>query len=206
MPAAAWKKKPLLFVAAAGLALGGIWLLTNRPIRHGPGAVAMEQPVQTALKKGEASDIQLEGYNLRLLAKYHIRARVLARADYHFGREADLSPTDLALGWNLMSDETVLDELSISQSGRFYFWYASRLPVLRQTIEHNSANCHIIPADAEVAAALDEVRVGHVVTIDGYLVRATGTGGWSWQSSLRRDDTGDGSCEVIYAQKLELEP
>ena len=32
----------------------------------------------------------------------------------------------------------------------------------------------------------------------GYLVNATGPGGEAWNSSLRRDDTGNGACEVFY--------
>ena len=38
-------------------------------------------------------------------------------------RESDLAPVDLALGWGRMSDEAILKDIQISQSGRFYFWH-----------------------------------------------------------------------------------
>ena len=63
---------------------------------------------------------------------------------------------------------------------------------------------HMIPADDSVARALKRVRVGDVVTLDGYLVEADKPGGWRWRSSLTRDDTGDGACEVVYVKDLAI--
>src|SRR3546814_10278228 len=62
----------------------------------------------------------LEAATLQPLAGFSIDARVLSREDYSTGREADLSPTDLALGWQEMADDAVLSRLDISQSGRWY--------------------------------------------------------------------------------------
>jgi hypothetical protein len=45
------------------------------------------------------------------------------------------------------------------------------------------------------------LRVGQIVTLDGYLVNATGPEGRTWNSSLTRDDTGNGACELIYVEK-----
>ena len=48
-----------------------------------------------------------------------------------------------------MSDQTVLDQLKISQSMRFY-WYEYRMPppIPQDEIMKHSANLHIIPANA----------------------------------------------------------
>lgn len=53
--------------------------------------------------------------------------------------------------------------------------------------------------DAAVADALDAIRKGDNVRIDGWLIKASATDGWRWRSSTTRDDTGGGACEVIYA-------
>ena len=54
------------------------------------------------------------------VAGFSIDARVLSREEYAVGREADLSPLDLALGWGPMRRDDVLSQLKISQGARFY--------------------------------------------------------------------------------------
>ena len=57
---------------------------------------------------------------LQPLAGFSVEARVLSRENYRLGREAELSPTDLALGWQRMREDPVLAQLKISQSSRWY--------------------------------------------------------------------------------------
>ena len=64
----------------------------------------------------------------------------------------------------------------------------------------------MIPADASVAYELKRVRVGDVVSLDGMLVEADKANGWRWRSSLTRDDTGGGACELVYVQSLTIQP
>ena len=101
-----------------------------------------------------------------------------------------------------MSDETVLAGIDISQGGRWYRWHTSGFPIPRREIERHSANMHMIPADDDVADALDEVRVGHVVSLRGHLVEVRGDDGWRWRSSLTRDDTGARACELVYVERV----
>jgi hypothetical protein len=35
-------------------------------------------------------------------------------------------------------------------------------------------------------------------------VEAQGRDGWSWRSSLTREDTGAGACELVFVQAIEL--
>ena len=42
------------------------------------------------------------------------------------------------------------------------------------------------------------MRKGDRVRIDGWLVQANAPDGWRWRSSLTRDDSGGGACEVVY--------
>ena len=74
------------------------------------------------------------------------------------------------------------------------------LPV--DEIVRSSANMHMIPFDAATARALRQVRRGDRVRIDGWLVEAKATDGWHWRSSLSREDTGAGACEVVYVCSL----
>lgn len=169
-------------------------------VRHGPGVLAPNAPVQTA--RGEVPLLRQGDYLIEPLARFEVEARVLGAKRYRRGRESELSPVDLALGWGPMSDEAVLDHLDISQSRRFYRWQARTLPIPRQEISRNSANMHLIPATDEVRAALLKVRPGEIVRFSGYLVQIRADDGWYWRSSLTRNDVGGGACEVVWVEYL----
>jgi hypothetical protein len=64
---------------------------------------------------------------------------------------------------------------------------------------------HLIPADDAIKAVLFAARVGQVLSLDGELVDVTRKNGWAMKSSLTRDDTGAGACEVIYVRAARIE-
>ena len=193
MISAAARLVPVLLLAAV---LGGC----RGEVRHGPGVLAPNAPVQTA--RGEVPLLRHGGYLVEPLARFEVEARVLAAKRYRKGREAELSPVDLALGWGPMSDEAVLDHLEIWQNRRFYFWQGRILPIPKREISRHSANMHLIPATDEVREALLKVRPGEIVRFSGYLVQIRADDGWYWRSSLTRNDVGGGACEVVWVEYL----
>jgi len=138
------------------------------------------------------------------LAAVSISARVLSREDYSFGREANYSPTDLALGWGPMAAPGMAQQLDITQGGRWYRyrWGGDGPPIAPADIARNSANEHMVPADASAGGALARVQPGEMVRVDGWLVRIDADDGWSWRSSTSRDDTGAGACELVLVCNL----
>ncbi len=133
------------------------------------------------------------------LAGFSVAARVLAREDYRHDREARYAPLDLALAWGRMRDDHVLSQLDISQSGRFYrYRWQGEPPLPPDELIRSSANMHLIPADDTVRAALDGIDANDRVRIDGWLVQVRASDGWQWRSSLTREDSGAGACEVVY--------
>jgi hypothetical protein len=43
-----------------------------------------------------------------------------------------------------------------------------------------------------------------VVALTGYLVEVRGPDGFRWRSSLTREDTGNGACELVWVEKLDV--
>jgi hypothetical protein len=163
-----------------------------------PRVEAGDAPLQSEVPDS-LRPFALPAATLRPLAGFSADARVLAREDYRLGREADLSPTDLALGWQRMREDAVLSQLRISQSSRWYnYRWKDQPPLPPREIARSSANMHMIPANDTVADALAGIGKGDRVRIDGWLVEATAPDGWRWRSSTTRDDTGGGACEVVY--------
>jgi len=172
----------------------------RRILKSGPVA---EIPVQSS-DGGPA--MQRDGYVIEPLASYEVRARVLSIERYRMGREADLSPLDFALGWGPMSDAAVIERLSISQSGRWYhFRWEGPPPIEPSVMAKSSANTHLVPADGLVKDRLLNVRKGAVVRLSGYLINVRHSDGWTWRSSLSRDDTGGGSCELMWVTDVQVE-
>ncbi len=164
--------------------------------------MAAEPPQQTNLtseQKWTSGE-----YTLEALAEYKIKARVLSRNNFSFGKESDLSPFDLALGWGPMSDQSIIDKIDISQRNRWYHWQADVLPIPKKDISLNSANVHIIPKDEAIEDKFDKVYRGSLIEMKGYLVKVTTSEGWRWISSLRRDDTGGGSCELFWVEEINV--
>ena len=171
-------------------------------VDYGPGVVAPDAPVQTNLTGAEP--FSFNDYTLTPMADFEVEARVLASREYKRGREAELSPLDLALGWGDMSDVRVLRQIQISQRNRFYFWNVDEFPIPRRQIETQSANMHMIPANRDIERKMMLVQPGEVVRFSGKLVRADAADGWRWVSSMTRDDTGSGACELVYVEEFEF--
>ena len=168
------------------------------------GEVDIRVPLQTPASPAMPPFL-LDGHEVTPLAGFAIEARVLAREDYRFDRNAALSPTDLALGWGRMAREEFYEPLQISQSGRWYFyrWGPEGPPIPLPEIIRSSANMHLVPADAAVAAAIERVRPDQTVRLRGWLVEVHGSDGWTWRSSLSREDTGAGACELVWVTDFD---
>lgn len=168
------------------------------PARPEISVTPLQSPVQD-MTSWQSGDYQVEP-----LAQYDVTARVLSARTYDSKREAEVSTVDFALGWGPMADRALLSQLNVQQRDRWYFVRWRNAPVKAQDVIANSANTHTIPASAEVAEQLAAVQPGDVVRLRGYLVRVSAEDGWAWTSSTQRFDTGDGSCEVIWVESVEI--
>jgi len=190
----------LLIAVALIVALGAAHWWRHRPLAPSSGVLAADAPEQIDLDDG--ASLQRGDVMLRTRAHFAVTARVLSREDYRMDAGASLAPVDLALGWGRMSDSEVLKDITISQENRFYHWHVEHFPIPRREIETSSANMHMIPADDAVRRELDRVRTGEVIHLEGFLVDASRPDGWHWHTSMTRDDTGNGACELVYVESL----
>ena len=186
------------------LAIICYWFIFQRTssVEYGPGVLAPDIPIQEKIVL--RTDFPFKDYTITPLAKFHIKAKTLSVKTYRSGRESELSPVDLALGWGRMSDESILESIDISQSGRWYKWHVNEFPIPRREIETNSANMHLIPANKEIESKIKRARRGDVVEFSGSLIRVDANDGWRWVSSLTRKDTGGHSCELVFVENFSV--
>lgn len=206
LPALQWKilrvRYPVLALGA--LALLAAWqLMATRPLEWRPGTLVPDDPAQVNLENAPA--FAFEDVRLTPRAEFNAEVRVLSRERYWLGTFASVAPLDIAVGWGPMSDSAALAHLDISQSGRFYFWhYDETPPIPPEAIITHSANWHLVPASRSVWRTLRNLRVGSVVRLQGKLVDIEAADGATLRTSLTREDSGAGACEVIYVQSATV--
>ena len=186
------------------LSLLGWWQSQPASVDLPPGAKAPNEPRQTSVKNSKP--FTLKGYQVSPLANFKLDAKVLAKKRYRVDRGAELAPFDLALGWGVMSDQSIVDALSIRQTNRWYIFRTrdQSFPHPMNLISRSSANMHMVPSDPTIEKKLGNIRVGSIVRFSGKLVSIKHSDGFRWKSSLTRDDQGDGACELFYVESIRI--
>ena len=187
----------LLLLAAA------VWFWWHEPAASWRGLPAARDPIQlsSALPKAFLRD----AYTITPLAHYEIKAVVLSRKRYRYDAGAKFAPLDLALGWGPMSAANVINDLNVSQSGRWYeYSWRDEPPLDPDLIAAHSANTHCLPSTPDVRRQLLAIKRHHVVVLKGYLVEVNGPDGYRWRSSLSRTDTRGGACEIMWITSVEI--
>jgi hypothetical protein len=172
-------------------------------------------PRQLELAVAEAAPIVWQQGNFTWTvtprARYRIAGRVLSHHDYDQDWQSEIAPLDLALAWGELSDPQVDQWIEWWQDGRWYrYRWLENSPYQGEAINQRSANVHIIPATAKIAAALKRLQTNDRVLLEGYLVdvaahKSGETIIWQLNTSLSRSDTGDGACEILYVRQVVLD-
>jgi hypothetical protein len=190
--------KPLLAITAC--CIGVVGMLSGRPIERPAGVLVEREPLQITTT---AAPFVFDEFQITPRASYDIEARVLSVEPYKLDGGAKLSPLDFAVGWGPMSDTAVLEHFRIMQSARFFTIYPDERAIDIRSALLGSANMHLIPASGRVRDQLEDVRAGNLVRLRGYLVSVAGPNGYTWNTSLSREDTGAGACELFYVESVE---
>ena len=180
--------------------------------RVDPGR-ARAEPAQVALEAARSIEYEKKGFRVRLTprATYQVTGYVVEKSTQLLDEWDFVLPVDLALAWGPVATPEVLSRLDFHLSRRYvsYRWRGSP-PLAPGELQSHIANHHLIPASEEVARALEEVRVGDVVTLAGKLVDVRvgdGQGRVRYQSrtSLTRTDVGSGACEQIWVEAVAVD-
>ncbi|HNW92975.1 MAG TPA: hypothetical protein PKM88_08715 [bacterium] len=174
-----------------------------------PALDPLARPVQRDLAKPEEFLYSAGGsdYTVTKLADYSLCGIVVSVENYYIDAGAALAPVDIATVFGQLAANDLWRKISWSQHIRWYWWsyqYAD-IPGGNPFIVSNSSNNHIIPATPQLKAAARALQPGAVIQLTGSLVSIAESGrpdGFHWQSSVTRDDTGDGSCELIWLDEL----
>ena len=69
--------------------------------------------------------------------------------------------------------------------------------------ERNNENFFELKA-TDIYKQLKNIDKDDLISLKGQLVEVTATDGWTWRSSLSRDDTGAGACELMLVEEVRV--
>jgi hypothetical protein len=188
-----------LAMLAIVLGVAGYW--SKRPIERQAGVLVAADPDQT---DATVAPFRFENSLITPRANYDITARVLSVERYRVDGGSWLAPIDFAVGWSKMSDSAVLKHFRVTQGARFFTIYPDNNAIELHEALHSASNMHLAPATSQVRDLLLRARVGNIAHLRGYLIDVNRDDGFSWHTSLTREDTGDGACELMWVEEVEL--
>jgi hypothetical protein len=199
-------RKLILLVVSASLLAAWYW--HSHHAAHAPrpadGELVITPPVWSALPFNHGDFIAYEGNEVQPLSSADLMGRVLAITQYPRSGFGQVSHTDLVLGWGPMSDNRVLDHLKITQADRgMDIVPDSAAPITLAAADDASISLAVYSDDFANSAALDAIRVGDVVRIVGWRMRARNASGATWEGGSGHERKGQSSA-LILVLKLQV--
>jgi hypothetical protein len=178
------------------------WVSNAPQYRHDRGVLIPENPYQKNLKK--PINWEHKGYTISSKANFSLRGRIILTDSYWWTAGADISPVDLSIGWGLMSDTSILEQIEFGRCYRCLTWRFDGNKVDFKEVNSHTSNIHTIPANDLISSKLKNLEKDDLVYLKGFLVNVNHANGFTWKSSLTRTDVGNGACELMWIDEVDV--
>jgi len=169
----------------------------------------LNEPLQQPIENVIIPPVQIgkNRYYFDVRASYKISGLLVSKKRYLRDYMSKLSPYDYAIIWGKTPE--FLPYLKFAQTYRYALYnYKLSAQVDNKYVQAHMSNNHLIPSNINIRRAFSKADKKDLVEVDGYLVNVIAQskrkGISNWNTSLRRDDTGGGACEIIYVTKLRI--
>jgi hypothetical protein len=203
-------KTPALFLTILFLFLFGC----NRPTQTGVEFDKIDtshDPVQSPYKSEEPIVVEMKNgiFHLTPLAEYKVSGMVVSKKSYSDDWDGKISPLDLAIAWGKLAEPECGRSMTFWHAHRWYnYKWKEGSPLDASYVITHSGNNHIIPATENIYRGIKTIKKKDKVVLEGFLVNLKGTYEGrtvTWNTSLSRKDTGGGSCELFYVNKVRID-
>ena len=183
-----------------------------------PTLSSEEKPVQINLDaRGEDGEYKGRPLNLRYRAKYDITAIVTSVYDYYgYDDYAALVPRDVCLAWGDLGKNYLEGKVEFEQNERKcsvkvpeeldYLLNTRQSIYGKESTIATMSNNHIISSTVEIRDKVLSLKPREKIRMTGFLVDiiyGTAHPTFHMMTSLSRDDSGDGACEIFYVTSIE---
>lgn len=179
------------------------FLWEQRPVKYGPGIVAESEP---RIEKITFSR-PIETKNYIITPRYEIEGtvRVIAQKNYWFDEMRHISPTDLIIAWDRMSNDELLSKMLININERSYSVQMAKPPFMRSNIHDYLIMAHSIPSSELIHEKLVSLRRGQLISFSGYIVDVENRTVDKWISPVRDGFPAQRSPQWIWFEELFIE-
>jgi hypothetical protein len=205
----------LLFIGGFTLLAASLWQRHELPepgrllgnLRQEPEQVQVREPPKTTTVNGVT-------YTIKPLFSYELHGLVVSRHDsdsfidyIHREWNDHINVVDLCVIWGKNAISGAYRGQSFS-SGQFVcYWQAPTREAFAAFDPAAISNNHLLTDDPAIAKKLRSVRVGDQIRFRGYLAEYSHNHKgqpFHRSTSIVRTDTGNGACETVYVQDLEI--
>jgi hypothetical protein len=205
----------LLFIAGFTLLAASLWQRHDLPE---PGRLLeslQQEPEQTQVREPpRTTTVNGVTYSIRPLYRYELHGLVVSRHDsdswidyIHREWNDHINVVDLCVIWGKNAASGAYRGQSFS-SGQFVcYWQAPTREAFAAFDPAAISNNHLLTDDPAIAKKLRAVRVGDQIRFRGYLAEYSHRhNGQPFHrgTSIVRTDTGNGACETVYVQDIEI--
>lgn len=179
------------------------FLWEQRPVRYGSGIVADSNP--DVARIDFPNPIETESFIITPKFEINGTVRVIAKNRYWFEDMSHISPVDLLLSWDRMSDEDLLKRMLVKINNRSYHVQMTKPPYQRGNIHEHLIMSHTIPATEQIQERIMSLRRGQLVSFSGYIVDIKNRLGDEWVSPVRDGLPAKRSSQWLWVENLTLE-
>lgn len=184
------------------IALISYYVWISIPVIHGYGETVPEAPHRHRVTIEEP--LIYKNYTLKPKKVIEGNIRVLSRKRYFFDQKSDIASHDIVAGWQRMSDELVLEELYFSQKKRTAVVQFVNPTLNKQHIQAQSALFHLIPANDLISRKILQIRKGHILQIEGWVVDVESSAGFVWNFDSSSGKEFQLERSALYVMELEI--
>jgi hypothetical protein len=213
-----WLHYLVRYAMIASLLLAAVawWMKDTLPPAAGLSAELLEAPKQVKVsRKPVATRVNGIDYSIQPRYSYELNALVVSLHhsdtwwDYvHRQWNDHINLMDLCVVWGENVRNGAYRRISFSNDQWTCSFGASSSEAWSAFDMYEASNNHMVTDDPAIARALRDLRIGDQIRVRGYLVDYTvykdGKPAGTRVSSEVRTDTGNGACEVLYVETLDL--
>ena len=203
-------------IGSLALAAAAWWFKDDLPPAAALSAELQDEPKQVRVSR-RPIETSVGGVDYRIQPRYSYDMSALVVSLHHSDTWWDyahkewgdnINLMDLCVVWGKSALSGAYREISFSNNQWECHWSARSKEAWDAFNQTEAANNHMVTNDPGVAKGLRRIRIGDQIRVRGYLVDYTtyrnGAPVGTRVSSETRTDTGNGACEVLYIESLEM--
>ena len=169
------------------------------------------EPIQQPIQSSEFS-VNVDGndYFIQPLYDYEIYGLVVSYRLHNGDTGAHLrwgdylNVADYCVVWSKSAFSKKLSEFNFRNQEWTCYWQTSSSKALSSFDPAKLSNNHLITADSRIRDSIKKINIGDQIKIKGWLSSYRSTDRHIRGTSINRIDTGNGACETIYVNEIEI--